>query len=518
MVSASTTVDDDSLLEERLALFARTMFVLDVFVTLVGFVFGLVFPALLPPKVMSAFAIAVAGIAVLAVVAFILRRRTCRGMELRWLDAAMTVGGGFMLGFGSFLVAESPIHTFMPFTIGILMVFARVFIVPSTPKRTLIISTAAMVGLSVGDLGVAGRVPQQLGMPFSAYMIGGIVLAVATVVLSVLGSSIIYGLRREVREALRYGQYTLDKKLGEGGMGVVFKAQHALLRRPTALKLLPPHKASAEDVARFEREVQLTAELTHPNTIAIFDYGRSTDGTFYYAMEYLDGIDLETLVEKHGALPWGRAVPILVQICEALDEAHERGVIHRDIKPANIILCRRGRTVDFVKVVDFGLVKELAKADGVTAEGTISGTPAYMSPEQLTSPETVGPASDLYAVGAVAYYLVTGKLVFEASTVVGMCAHHLNTAATPPSKRTSNAIHPELEKIVMACLEKKPASRPESARALADALLAIPRDGWTPRDATAWWDRQDLSAKPTDTPRTTGIADTIAVIPRLPPS
>jgi serine/threonine-protein kinase len=513
-VSVSTTAEDDALLQERLGLFAKTLLVITVVTTAVGFIYMHFFPSVRPRNIGYAQWIALAGIFGLAIDVAILRARKCSAQQLRALDATISLGGGVLMGLGAFLVAESPVHVFIPFTVTVLMVFARVFIVPSSPRLTALLTIGMILPLSGGDIAVGLEHPELLQMPFSAYSVAGTVLAVGIVAVAMLGSRVIYGLRREIRHAMRYGQYTLDRKLGEGGMGVVFKAQHALLRRPTAIKLLPPSKASAQDVARFEREVQLTAELTHPNTIAIFDYGRSTDGTFYYVMEYLDGIDLETLVERHGALPYARAIPILIQICDALDEAHDRGVIHRDIKPANVILCQRGRTPDFVKVVDFGLVKELAKNDGVTAEGTISGTPAYMAPEALTHPDAVGPASDVYAVGALAYFLVTGKLVFESDTVVGMCAHHLNTAPAAPSTRTAKTIPAELDALILRCLAKKPEGRPASAHAVASALARIPQNGWSAADATAFWD--DAKKHTPDTPRGVGVADTIAVMPRVP--
>jgi serine/threonine-protein kinase len=228
-------------------------------------------------------------------------------------------------------------------------------------------------------------------------------------------------------------------------------------------------------------------------------------------MEYLDGIDLESLVARIGPLPYARAVRILMQICEALDEAHQRGVIHRDIKPANVILCCRGTVPDFVKVVDFGLVKEMERDANVSAVGTIAGTPAYLAPEALTDPSTVGPAADLYAVGALGYFLVTGKMVFEGESAVAVCAQHLSTPPPPPSSRTDRAVPGELERLLLACLAKKPSERPASARALAESLAAIPINGWTTSDATAWWARFERGEPE---PVSLGVADTMAVLPR----
>jgi eukaryotic-like serine/threonine-protein kinase len=296
------------------------------------------------------------------------------------------------------------------------------------------------------------------------------------------------------------------------------------------LKLLPAEKAGAEDIARFEREVQLTSELTHPNTIAIYDYGRSMDGVFYYVMEFLDGIDLESLVERVGALPAPRVVKILRQICGSLEEAHAKQVIHRDIKPANVILCRRGQVPDFVKVVDFGLVKELAHArdETVTAVGMITGTPAYLAPEAMTDPDHVGPAADLYAVGALGYFLVTGKMVFDGmSTVLEMCSAHLHKQPVAPSKRIDQPIPVELERLIMACLAKEPKARPESARAMSDALEKIDTSGFTTEDALAWWSEfekvkvlepstggGEFATTLVDPSGAIGVGDTIAVMPR----
>ncbi len=283
------------------------------------------------------------------------------------------------------------------------------------------------------------------------------------------------------------GQYTLDSKIGEGGNGVVYRARHALLRRPTAVKLMLPERIDAVTLDRFEREVQHMSQLTHPNTVAVFDYGRSPDGVFYYAMEYLDGIDLEKLVAKYGPQPADRVIAILLQVCGALREAHHHGIIHRDIKPANIILCERGDVPDVAKVVDFGLVKEITARQGHDTRG-ILGTPAYIAPEVVTDPDRVGPAADLYALGAVGYFLLTGRRVFEGKTVVDICVQHVTATPLPPSRVAAIYVPEGLEQIVMSCLAKQPADRPESAAALASLLRALPiGSAWTEADALQWW-------------------------------
>jgi len=228
------------------------------------------------------------------------------------------------------------------------------------------------------------------------------------------------------------------------------------------------------------------SQLTHANTVAVYDYGRSPDGVFYYVMEYLDGIDLEQLVQRFGAQPADRVVPILIQVCGALAEAHRRGLVHRDIKPANIILSERGDVPDVAKVVDFGLVKELAGgADSQSARG-IMGTPSYVAPETITDPDAIDPSVDLYALGAVGYYLVTGKRVFEGKTSVEICVQHVTATPIPPSRHVT--VPQELEDILLRCLAKKPADRPWGAVQLAAQLRAVPiGDAWTDDKALAWW-------------------------------
>jgi eukaryotic-like serine/threonine-protein kinase len=254
------------------------------------------------------------------------------------------------------------------------------------------------------------------------------------------------------------------------------------------VKLLQPTRVGVETLERFEKEVQHMSQLTHPNTVAVYDYGRSPDGVFYYAMEYLGGgIDLENLVRRFGPQPNGRVAEILAQVCGALSEAHESNIIHRDIKPPNIMLCERGGMPDIVKVVDYGLVKEIT-ADMKDSQQVVLGTPTYVAPEAVTDPATVGPACDLYALGCVGYFLLTGKRVFDGKSALEICIQHVTAPPKRPSEVATVFIQPELEAILMKCLEKKPADRWASASEMAEALRALPpAKDWDLPDARLWW-------------------------------
>lgn len=291
-------------------------------------------------------------------------------------------------------------------------------------------------------------------------------------------------------ELKQLGQYELEQKLGSGGMGVVFKGHHAMLRRPAAIKLLNVDKVNDASIHRFEREVQITCKLNHPNTIAIYDYGRTPEGVFYYAMEYLDGIDLQALVEKYGPQPEARVVNILKQICGSLFEAHSLGLVHRDIKPANVMLNRRGAETDVVKVLDFGLVKAVddSRQAAMTMANSLTGTPLYMAPEAIQAPGSVDARSDIYAVGALGYFLLTGQPVFEAETLIQLCQMHIDAVPVPPSQRTKQAISSELEAALLICLDKVRTRRPNTARDLAHLLKEVPvRGDWPDEVAEAWW-------------------------------
>ena len=375
-----------------------------------------------------------------------------------------------------------------------LAVVARAVVVPSHPRRTLAVSLAAAgataIGVHVYNVTFPGGAAAE--HPLFPSLAEAVWLALA-VALSVMTSDVIYGLRETVREASRLGQYTLEEKIGSGGMGEVYRARHALLRRPVAVKLLPVERAGASALRRFEREAQLTALLTHPSTVVIYDYGHTEDGVFYYVMEYLDGVDLERLVAEEGPQPPARVADVLRQVCGSLAEAHGLGLVHRDVKPANVLLNRRGGRADVVKVVDFGLVKDLESggATSLTADDTLTGTPLYLAPETIRSGAATDTRSDLYSVGGLAYFLLTGTPVFEGRNVVEVCGHHLHTPPVPPSSRLGRPLPATLEELVLSCLEKEPSRRPQTARALLERLEHLPDVGvWTQADACARWEER----------------------------
>ncbi|PHR96064.1 MAG: serine/threonine protein kinase [Blastopirellula sp.] len=328
-------------------------------------------------------------------------------------------------------------------------------------------------------------------------------LLIASSVAIFVFTIIVARLQREARksaiEAQQLGQYKLEEKLGAGAMGVVYRGHHAMLRRATAIKLLDVDKVNPSSIERFEREVQITCQLHHPSTIQVYDFGRTPEGVFYYAMEYLDGIDLEELVEKDGPQPAGRVIHVLLQACGSLFEAHSKGLVHRDIKPANIMLNRRGGESDVVKVLDFGLVKAVddKKQANLTGENGLTGTPLYMSPEAIQSPMSVDARSDLYGLGAVGYFLLTGKTVFDANSIIELCKKHVDEAPIPPSERLGKPVSSELENALLMCLEKARSLRPQTAKDLAALLQKCPEyTDWSSDKADAWWRKHERGQSP----------------------
>jgi serine/threonine-protein kinase len=396
-------------------------------------------------------------------------------------------------------VSEATILARQPSIMWLSLIVGYGILIPNTGRRCATVTTLmALAPLTVMAIGgfTHPDIPPGFVVQFLTEM--GLWMAFA-VIGAIYGSHKIDALRQEALEARKLGQYQLKRRLGAGGMGEVYLAEHVLLRRPCAVKLIRPERAGDPHVLRrFLREVQVTATLTHPNTVQVFDYGQTEDGTLYYAMEYLPGLTLDELVTRDGPLPPGRAVFLLRQLCGALTEAHAVGLIHRDLKPANVILGARGGQPDVAKLLDFGLV-QCPVADGsetrLTHAGLIFGTPAYMSPEQAAGRLDLDARSDLYSLGAVAYYLLTGRPPFVRPTLVQTVTAHLTDPVPPPSEFRPG-IPADLAAVVMSCLEKKAECRPPSAAELERRLDACACAGeWSAAAATAWWsDRPTGSA------------------------
>jgi len=408
---------------------------------------------------------------------------------LRRFDAALTIAAALAYAAMSLSMPLSWRPEQLLLLILNAVLVGRAALVPSEPRRTAWISTASVLPTPVVAYRLfAGNVVPEL--PAGAAVTQAVLWAAFTVVMATLLSSVTFHLRRSVARARRLGQYRLLEKIGQGGMGVVYRAEHEMLRRPTAIKLLPAQSAGEVTLKRFEREAQQTARLTNPHTVSVYDFGRTPEGAFYYVMEYLDGMDLERLVREAGSLPPGRVVRILDQVCEALSEAHGIGLIHRDIKPGNILLSEWGGVCDFAKIVDFGLVKDIDDAGArLTREDVFPGTLQYLAPETINggSPD---PRSDLYALGAVAYFLLTGSAVFDGRPIE-IIQSHLQKTPEPPSSRLGRPLPAKLETLVLACLEKDPNRRPESADALRERLAACDDVApWNAEEARRWWRRR----------------------------
>jgi serine/threonine-protein kinase len=371
-------------------------------------------------------------------------------------------------------------------------------VVPSRPRIALLAALASASSVPITFANTLARTEELAFVPTpSEFFVAFVLQYLLVVLMAYVGARVVYKLGTDISRAQEMGSYRLTRLLGRGGMGEVWMGRHRMLARPAAIKIVDPAILGGADldvrqtmIGRFEREAQATAAMRSPHTVELFDYGVTEDETFYYVMEFLDGYDLDTLITRFGPIPAERAIHLLKQICHSLAEAHEADLIHRDIKPANVYACRYGREVDFVKVLDFGLVKtEPGPEDPkLTAQEVVGGTPAHMAPEQVLEAGSVDGRTDLYAVGCVAYWLVTGHLVFENESMVLMIADHARTEPTPPSERTELEIPESLEKVILWCLAKDPGKRPQTADELNAALDActVPNP-WTQERAQAWW-------------------------------
>jgi len=377
-------------------------------------------------------------------------------------------------------------------------------VVPTSPRRALLAALASVssvpviVGLRIGSATTAFRLdPAQ-------FFFGLVFPYLLVVAMAYVGARVVYQLGTEVKRARELGSYRLEEKLGEGGMGEIWRARHRMLARPAAIKLIRPSFAgdarggvSAEAISRFEREAQVIARLRSPHTVELFDFGVADDGAFYYVMELLDGLDAESLLHRFEPAPPERTIYLLRQVCHSLSEAHSCGLVHRDIKPANIFLCRYGEEYDLVKVLDFGIVRAARDSGDSsvvhTRENAVRGTPAFIAPEQAMGTDLDGRA-DIYATGCVAYWLLTGQLVFTAESPMGLLMQHAQTPPTPPSARTDQPIPRALDDLVLSCLAKDPAQRPQSARELSLRLAEVEgTSAWTQDRAREWWATHPLA-------------------------
>lgn len=458
-----------------------------------------------PSGLFAADAIVILSIALSVALSLYVQRAHCDPQSILNLGHVYLVGTAFVI---ATLMHWMPVPPHWPVTpmiswIGpIILIFAA--ILPSTTGKTLV---ASLLAVSMNPLSMMlakargiwdyGPESRLLLMHYPDLLL----VPVAVVI-----SRVVTGLGQQVAKAREMGSYQLGERIGRGAMGEVYKATHRMFARPAAIKLIRPDavepgdtNAAALAVKRFRREAEAAAQLRSPHTVALYDFGVTSDQTLYFVMELLEGKDLQSLVHEHGPLPANRVIYILRQVCDSLEEAHANGLVHRDVKPANIHLGRVGLKHDFVKVLDFGLVKSLnadsALDSQVTQGGLTPGTPAYMPPEAVRGDPLDGRA-DIYALGCVAYYLLTGQMVFEADTGLKMIASHLESKPVRPSRRTKVSVPEALEELILRCLEKDPEDRPPGADEVGRALKAIAVDPWTQADAAAWWKMHATPAEP----------------------
>ncbi|HKE20360.1 MAG TPA: serine/threonine-protein kinase [Kofleriaceae bacterium] len=502
--SGLDTSGGDDFIQERIAIFARLISLISLAFLVVNLVTGVAFDIPIRFFLTSSGNVAhVTATLFIALVWLICRRGLLSMALLELIDAAAVVG---TCAAWAFLVdARFPGSVQSAVTAVALTTLARAILVPSTASRTLRLGllTAAPTLVTMRgwlDTMLGQRAPMP-GEPYGPWLtvIFQVLLLGTVIAMATVATRILYDLRRSVREARELGQYALEEKLGAGGMGEVWRARHRFLVRAAAIKLIRPDLLDASrgdpglPLRRFEREALATAALRSPHTVQLYDFGQAEDGTLFYVMELLLGIDLEKLVARFGPVPPERAVHILVQVCQSLDEAHQNGLTHRDIKPANIFVNPVGSELDFVKVLDFGLVRLRPAETGsdqihLSADRPVGGTPAYTAPEIARGQASYDHRVDIYAVGCVGYWLLTGKLVFEGDSVMKMVIDHAHSPPPRPQTRTDQAIPAELERIILDCLEKDPARRPPTAAALGDRLAGCPLPRpWTRERAEDWW-------------------------------
>ncbi len=417
--------------------------------------------------------------------------RTLAADRIMTLGLILQVLGALCIGTAETLATPPPLNYGISWVCVWILSFS---LVPMTARRAAV---ASLLAATMGPLGLAINATFNHGAwPRLQWMVLQFIPNYVAAAIAVLTARMVHRLGTDVSRARRLGSYRLVERLGQGGMGEVWSAEHESLIRPAAVKLIRSDVsaglgASEADalLRRFRREVQATSLLQSPHTVAVYDFGQNREGTMYYVMELLRGIDLERLVRRFGPQPAERVVHLLLQACHSLADAHRHGLVHRDIKPANLHLCVLGQEFDFVKVLDFGLVRDAARAVDIriTVAGSVMGTPAYMAPEMAVDGHADA-RSDLYSLGCVAYWLLTGAMVFSADKAFSMMSAHASDLPDPPSQRTELPIPPELEAIVLSLLHKNPDARPQSAAELALRLEAVPlASRWSQPRAEQWW-------------------------------
>ncbi|HSR50961.1 MAG TPA: serine/threonine-protein kinase [Acidobacteriota bacterium] len=433
------------------------------------------------------------------------------GIDLTYFRLRLLEGGVFLAGMASISLhaygasaGGSTVHYLYGVMGAVLLILAHGIFVPNPLPRTLLV-VAVLMSIPI----VCGAVLSFQGAfadPFSQFWIPVSLLLLSGGIAS--GASAHVSAFRDFSNDRQEGDlYHLKQRIGQGGMGEVWLAEHKLLARPSAMKMIRPEKLDEDGESqqrvreRFEREAKVTASLRSPHTVELYDFGVTADGTFFYVMELLEGFDLDTLVKRYGPVPAERAVHLLMQVCDSLGDAHENGLVHRDIKPANIYVTRMGLARDFVKVLDFGLVKNidprLAKSN-LTLDGVTTGTPAFMAPEMARGKGDVDHRTDLYSLGCVGYWLLTGQLVFDSENPLSIVVDHVNAEPVPPSSRSELEVPEELDAVILKCLAKDPSERFQSASELSAALSAVPlAKPWDVTRATQWWKlHQPKSSRP----------------------